>query len=485
MTSSSQFGAPPSPAESNVLRWYHVPDFHPDHLRFTQENRVKGGTVEALVVYLTHHSQLDVDFFHDFLLTYRSFMSSVSLMQALERRFGLNYPLQEEAPGDVEQWVRNKLEPVRDKVCVVLRSWLETYCLDSDDDREALSYLRAFFHRTLAQSLPAVATEHLFRLLETRETPDGLNVFSKTSSSGPFPPPPKPILPSASQMRKLKLLDLDPLETARQLTLIESEEFDRILPWELLDKAWGDESSPEIAANVKFMFKLSNLMSGWVAHCVTSERDVKKRAITLKYFITVAEKCLMLNNFNTLVSILAGLTIAPIHRLKRTWSHLPVKQHQVLEHLKSVMEPSKNYSRYREYIRTIANQHHHFHNHQHQNQGMIPTPSGCVPFLGVFLTDLTFTYDGTADFMSTSSTPGPQIVNFAKRAKVGAIIRSALFFQSVPYALTPAPEVQSFLRQQFRKIKDEASLYKLSLDLEPKEREEERAARMLIENGFV
>lgn len=68
--------------------------------------------------------------------------------------------------------------------------------------------------------------------------------------------PPPPILPK--NIKKLKFLDIDPLEIARQLTIIESKLYNKIQPVECLDKAWSTEEGSEIAVNIKGMIVNSN-----------------------------------------------------------------------------------------------------------------------------------------------------------------------------------------------------------------------------------
>ena len=66
--------------------------------------------------------------------------------------------------------------------------------------------------------------------------------------------PPAPILPK--NIKKLKFLDIDPLEIARQLTILESKLYNKIQPVECLGKAWGQNDSE--AVNIKAMITNSN-----------------------------------------------------------------------------------------------------------------------------------------------------------------------------------------------------------------------------------
>lgn len=52
---------------------------------------------------------------------------------------------------------------------------------------------------------------------------------------------------------------------------------------------------------------------------ILGEKDLKRRALILKAAIKLGEKCLLLNNFSTLMSIVSALNSSPISRLKKTW----------------------------------------------------------------------------------------------------------------------------------------------------------------------
>ena len=45
----------------------------------------------------------------------------------------------------------------------------------------------------------------------------------------------------------------------------------------------------------------------------------KRRALVIKQFISLAQACHEMNNYNTLLEITAGLNLVPIRRLRKTW----------------------------------------------------------------------------------------------------------------------------------------------------------------------
>jgi son of sevenless-like protein len=91
--------------------------------------------------------------------------------------------------------------------------------------------------------------------------------------------------------------------------------------------------------------------------------------------------------------------------------------------------------------------------------------------LGVYLTDLTFIEDGIP-----SLTPS-ELINFNKRAKTAEVIRDIQQYQNVPYLLQPVPELQDYLLSNLQAAGDVHDMYDRSLEIEPREREDEKIAR--------
>jgi son of sevenless-like protein len=98
----------------------------------------------------------------------------------------------------------------------------------------------------------------------------------------------------------------------------------------------------------------------------------------------------------------------------------------------------------------------------------------------VYLTDLTFIEDGIASVIKNT-----ELINFAKRAKTAEVIRDIQQYQNVPYSLNPVPDLQEWILEHMRAAGDVHEMYDKSLLVEPREREEEKIARLLSESGFL
>jgi son of sevenless len=101
----------------------------------------------------------------------------------------------------------------------------------------------------------------------------------------------------------------------------------------------------------------------------------------------------------------------------------------------------------------------------------------------VFLTTLTFIQDGAEDNISAN------VVNFRKRQKASEVIRDIKRWQSPPYNFQPVSSIQTYLDDAFKQFTSSVELgdyfWNLSLQREPREREDEKMARLLQESGFV
>lgn len=157
-------------------------------------------------------------------------------------------------------------------------------------------------------------------------------------------------------------------------------------------------------------------------------------------FVRIGQELLKLGNYNTLMGIVAGLNMSAVLRLKFTLMVLSDDQTQQMEELVALMSPFKAYKVYRE----------------HMAEASLPI----IPYLGVYLTDLTFIEEGNPD-----NSKG--FIFFAKRLRVSRVLEQIEHYQSSPYNLVPCEPVFSYL-QELPGLDDDA-LYQLSLIREPRE----------------
>lgn len=103
------------------------------------------------------------------------------------------------------------------------------------------------------------------------------------------------------------------------------------------------------------------------------------------------------------------------------------------------------------------------------------------PQTGVFLTALTHIQDGSKDYLPNN------LVNFRKRQKASEVIQDLQRWQTQPHNFHPLPTVLVYLDDALGQFDDKDVsdvFWQLSLEREPREKEEEKLARMLHESGF-
>jgi len=338
----------------------------------TQPPIVKGGTLAALAEQLTRHDKLDSSFTDTFLLTYRSFTTARELFELLVKRFNIQPP-EGLSPGEFDMWRDQKQKLIRFRVVKILKSWFDNFWMEDYND-ESKKLIRDVydFARDTVKSTETPGSAPLMQVLDQRLS--GKEVGVKRMIQTLNQNTPAAIMPKS--MKKLKFLDIDVTEFARQLTIIESKLYGKIKPTECLNKTWQKkvgEGEPEPAPNVKALILHSNQMTNWVAEMILAQADVRKRVVVIKHFISVADvrtfspsfwglplwpalanhvayyqKCKALNNFSTLTSIISALGTAPIARLKRTWDQIPQRTQAVLESMRRLMASTRNFGEYRE-----------------------------------------------------------------------------------------------------------------------------------------
>lgn len=132
-----------------------------------------------------------------------------------------------------------------------MKSWVENYFHDSAEDFEIMGAMKGFAQTVMSASSMELASLQLVRSIEKRLTGLPRKLLITANRDCPLPIIPK-------NLKKIRFLDLDPLEVARQLTIMEARDFNKIQPNEFLSKAWSVKNGNSVAENVQAMVRMSN-----------------------------------------------------------------------------------------------------------------------------------------------------------------------------------------------------------------------------------
>uniref|UniRef100_A0A3P9BNZ0 Ras protein specific guanine nucleotide releasing factor 2 n=1 Tax=Maylandia zebra TaxID=106582 RepID=A0A3P9BNZ0_9CICH len=234
---------------------------------------------------------------------------------------------------------------------------------------------------------------------------------------------------------------LSALELAEQITLLDHIVF-RSIPYEeflgqgfmKLDKT---ERTPYIMKTTQHFNDMSNL----VASQIMTHTDVASRASSIEKWLAVADICRYLNNYNGVLEIIAALEGSAIYRLKKTWAKVCKQTKGLRDRLQKIVSSEGRFKNLRETLKNCN--------------------PPCVPYLGMYLTDLACIEEGTPNFTEEG------LVNFSKMRMISHIIREIRQFQQTPYRIEHQPKVTQFLLDKSLVI-DEDTLYELSLKIEPR-----------------
>jgi hypothetical protein len=411
-----------------------------------EDGAVKAGSIEKLVERLTHAKHADPRFVQEFLLTYRSFTTPADLLVRLRDRYRMEAPAVMSSPEELEKWKKRVRVPVRLRVVNVLRGWVSRLWVDFETDPTLAKSLEEFVEEDVLPSNEPLARGLLRQIARNKS---GASSNTKTQFSEEPPKalaPPKPIRPVVAGT-PFVWEDYHLTELARQMTLIEYDLYRAVQPWELFETAWSKKDKEVRAPNVLKMVARFNHVSAWVRSEITRRTEIRERALTMQRLIDLADKCRQLNNLNSLAQIVSGLNSSPIHRMRRTWDAIPAARRAKFDQLGTIMSTALNYKNFREYLHTCK--------------------PPCVPYLGMYLTDLTFIEDGCKKFTN-------ELVNFDKCHKLARVIQEVIQYQETPYNLGKVDYLVDALMNLRGESEDEC--YKRSLELEPRRKEGEEPA---------
>ncbi|KAL5250272.1 hypothetical protein ACHWQZ_G016119 [Mnemiopsis leidyi] len=186
--------------------------------------------------------------------------------------------------------------------------------------------------------------------------------------------------------------DIKPELIAAQLTHIELDFLNNISCDEMITMLGKDLASDSICLNVNKYVNWFNHLSHFVASAVLAPELGGARHLTMEYYMDVAVACFSVGNFNSAMSVLAGLSQSSITRLHKLREKVDKNKADHLATLEKQMSPSENFKTYRAALKNALKQH-----------------TCVIPFFTLLVKDIHTTCE-----IKKTKVEGTELINFEK-----------------------------------------------------------------------
>ncbi|XP_066052299.1 ras-specific guanine nucleotide-releasing factor 1 isoform X3 [Chamaea fasciata] len=331
--------------------------------------------------------------------------------------------------GDKEFVIRRA---ATNRVLNVLRHWVSKHSQDFESNEElkfrVIGFLEEVIHDPELLTQERKAAANIIRTL-TQEDPGDNQITLEE------------VVQMAEGVKAEPFENHSALEIAEQLTLLDHLVFKKIPYEEFFGQGWmkleKNERTPYIMKNTKHFNDVSNL----IASEIIRNEEINARVSAIEKWVAVADICRCLHNYNAVLEITSSLNRSAIFRLKKTWLKVSKQTKALIDKLQKLVSSEGRFKNLREALKNCD--------------------PPCVPYLGMYLTDLAFIEEGTPNYTEDG------LVNFSKMRMISHIIREIRQFQQTSYKIEHQPKVTQYLLDQSC-VMDEETLYEASLRIEPK-----------------
>jgi hypothetical protein len=212
------------------------------------------------------------------------------------------------------------------------------------------------------------------------------------------------------------ILACDSIVLAQQFTLVEQAALTEVDWNDLVEMRW-DSKPANIHDWVEYICKQDNkgvdlvitrfnLVVKWTLSEIVMTQDINERARVLAKYIHIAAHCRRLHNYATMLQITIALTSCDCARLTKTWELVSSPDHSLLKNMEALIQPVRNFHDLREEMESSD------------------LTEGCVPFIGLYVHDLTYNAQKPAQIATSSD--GEPLINFARYRTAATIIKGLL-----------------------------------------------------------
>eukprot|EP00039_Didymoeca_costata_P012981 m.190622 g.190622 ORF g.190622 m.190622 type:complete len:900 (-) comp15642_c0_seq3:3732-6431(-) len=401
--------------------------------------RIEAGSIEAIMDQIVSDENQDPDLHNCFITTHNTFAPTDNIVQRLldlRERFADG---EGEGSGTNKGKISSILGRKHDRICTVLLEILETlprmhsFYVDS----KLLERLRVASYMLLTRGRLPLSIR-LRRAMRLR-----LEFSNEQKNITKTPTPELPPCARAVSIMPTLVTDVASTALAVEITRMDMIFYKKIHAYEIL--MWRSSQDRATSPNVYNMIDRFNQMSLWVASLILNEMNTKNRIRAYKKLVRTCKKLKDIRNFNGLMAFLSALNSAAIRRLSQTIEGAGSKTKATLEKLSLLMDSHKSFALYRAALRESA--------------------PPAIPFLGLFLTDITFVELGNRDLVPQEDS-SLQIFNCEKRFRLFSILDAFQYYKDADYGYQPNPQMQELIGDFEHHSQD--SLFGLSLHLEPR-----------------
>eukprot|EP01102_Stenamoeba_stenopodia_P003734 TRINITY_DN1388_c0_g1_i1.p1 TRINITY_DN1388_c0_g1~~TRINITY_DN1388_c0_g1_i1.p1 ORF type:complete len:628 (-),score=134.70 TRINITY_DN1388_c0_g1_i1:326-2209(-) len=399
-------------------------------LEFKEEENGKrtitAGSQEALITKLIDPREVDLEFTIILLLMHRYFITPKELLEKLIKKY---------------EALAEGTELERRRVLEVIKLWITSYGEDLWKEKPFVEVLLPFIN-----SLPSTDTNDtssrslLFQFLKSfvlkmdefvaKKEKENQSFRLFDAESSPFAGIVLRVNPT-----EFNLLQLDPTDLAKQMTLLDHQNFQGIPQSEWANKAY---SKPSKSPNFHLMVSKFNQWSTWVTTEIMKRETPQQRAEMIGFFVLVAQACRDLNNFQGTYALVGGLNHSSLARMKMTWEKVKAKYLVKYRVLTDLFNIDQNFKTYRDALAT--------------------SKPPLIPYIGIYPKFLIAIEDGIPDKTG-------EFINFNKLRMLFRQIQEIKAFQQTTYNMTVNPNLRALLRSVQGWSEDE--LFNASQKLEP------------------